>query len=48
MGTVALLAATVGPLQVMLGERIGWVWCGVAVVGWWIVLARLFTRDTTA
>jgi Na+/proline symporter len=44
IGTTALLAATVGPLQVMLGERIGWLWCGVAVVGWWIVLKGLFQK----
>jgi hypothetical protein len=47
VGTVALLAATVGPLQVMLGERIGWLWCGVAAVGWGVVLRVLF-RSTGA
>jgi hypothetical protein len=46
IGTAALLAATVGPLQVMLGERTGWLWCGIAAVGWAIVLAELFRRHT--
>ena len=46
VGTIALLAATVGPLQVMLGQAtMGWVWCGVAVAGWTVVLTGLFRRD---
>ncbi len=45
IGTIALLAATVGPLQVMLGQAsMGWVWCGVAVAGWTVVLTGLFRR----
>jgi Na+/proline symporter len=48
VATVALLAATVGPLQVMLGQAtLGWIWCGVAAAGWSVVLAALFRRNPT-
>jgi hypothetical protein len=44
LGTVALLAMTVGPLQVMVGQsRAGWLWCAVGIVLWIVVL-----RDVTA
>ena len=49
VGTVALLAATVGPLQLMLGQRsAGWIWCGVAAAAWTVVLAGLFRSDSSA
>ncbi len=38
VGTVALLATTIGPLELMLG-RVGWGagWCGLALIGWgWV------------
>jgi Na+/proline symporter len=39
VGTVALLATTIGPLEVMVGSaRAGWLWCVVAVVGWGVVI----------
>lgn len=42
VGTVALLATTVGPLQIMLGTAwIGWWWCGIAAVAWWKVVSDL-------
>ncbi len=42
LASVALLAATVGPIQVMVGPtRWGLGWCAVAVVGWGVVLRRV-------
>ena len=46
VGTMALLAATVGPLQLMLGQRTaGWIWCGVAAAGWMVIVVGLFRRS---
>jgi hypothetical protein len=40
--TVALLATTIGPLRLMVGPRqLGWLWCGGAVVTWWLVLTSV-------
>ena len=41
ISTVALLASTVGPIQLMVGPR-GWgaLWCGVGVLGWWVLAHR--------
>jgi hypothetical protein len=42
LATVALLATTVGPLQVMLGPRpIGWGLCALAAASWWAVWLSL-------
>jgi hypothetical protein len=42
VGTVALLATTIGPLQLMVGPRpIGWTMCGIAVLAWAVVLASV-------
>jgi hypothetical protein len=42
VGTAALLATTIGPLQLMLGEVVwGGVLCAVACVGWGSVLFTL-------
>ena len=44
IGTGALLATTIGPLQVMLGApRAGWAMCAAAAAGWvivWVVAGR--------
>ena len=46
IGTIALLATTVGPLQLMLGQAaMGWMWCGVAAAGWTVIVAGLFRRS---
>jgi len=44
MGTAALLATTVGPLQVLVGQRHGWWWCAIGVALWAVVL-RDVVRD---
>jgi len=42
VATFALLATTIGPLQVMVGPRhAGWGWCGAALVAWGVVLASV-------
>jgi Na+/proline symporter len=42
VATYALLATTIGPLQVMVGPRaMGWVWCVSAAAAWAIVWAGL-------
>ena len=39
IATLALLATTVGPLQVMVGPaKVGWLWCGIAIATWTLVL----------
>ncbi len=44
-GTLALLATTIGPLQVMVGTvRPGWMWCGIAVVMWGVVIAGVLVK----
>ncbi|MBI4598429.1 MAG: Na+:solute symporter [Candidatus Omnitrophica bacterium] len=41
LATVALLATTIGPLQVMVGTaRSGWMSCGIALACWGIVVWR--------
>jgi len=45
VATFALLATTLGPLQVMLGQaRAGWLWCAGAAVAWALVLTRVALR----
>ena len=45
LGTVALLATTIGPLQVMIGPaRSGWLWCAGAVAAWGGVLVSALRR----
>ncbi len=40
IATVALLATTIGPIQLMVGPRFwGGLWCGVAALGWALALA---------
>ncbi len=40
-GTIALLATTVGPLELMLGRpRAGWAWMLAALIGWWGIRSR--------
>jgi len=42
LATVALLATTVGPLELMVGTAArGWLWCATAAGAWGIVLTRL-------
>jgi SSS family transporter len=42
VATFALLATTIGPLQVMIGPaRIGWLWCAGAAVAWGALLASV-------
>ena len=42
IGTFALLATTIGPLQLMLGSpRLGGLWCVGAVLGWTVVLRSI-------
>ncbi len=42
IATFALLATTIGPIQVMVGPRmLGWTWCGLAAVAWAVVVRRL-------
>ena len=42
VGSVALLAATIGPLYWMLGQpRRGMIWCGIAAAGWLAVWRML-------
>jgi hypothetical protein len=42
VGSVALLASTIGPLDIWLGRPMaGWAWCGLAVVGWWLSLSEV-------
>ncbi len=42
VATFALLATTVGPLQVMVGPRVqGWWWCGGALAAWGLVLVSV-------
>jgi len=44
VATVALLSTAIGPLQVILGQRMwGSLWCAVATVGWWWVWRSLKT-----
>ncbi len=46
IGTVGLLAATIGPLQLMVGPRpLGWLWCGVAVLAWGVVLRDVLREN---
>jgi len=46
VGTVALLATTIGPLQLMVGStRTGWFWCGMGAAAWWAVLRRVLGRQ---
>ena len=41
VGTFALLATTIGPLQLMVGpRRAGWLWCVGAAVAWGVLLIR--------
>jgi len=45
IGSYALLATTIGPLQVMVGSaRQGWWLCASAAVAWAVVLASVFRR----
>ena len=45
LGTFALLATTIGPLQVMLGQApLGWMWCVGALAAWGVVLAPIVGR----
>ena len=47
IGTVGLLAATIGPLQVLVGPRpLGWLWCGVAALAWSAVIAGVMKRTS--
>ncbi len=42
VATYALLASTIGPLQVMVGPRTtGWLWCLSAAVAWAVVLVSV-------
>jgi hypothetical protein len=34
IATAALLATTIGPLELMLGRAAGWWWCAIGAVGW--------------
>lgn len=41
VGTIALLAATVGPLEFLLGSKVwGFFWCALALAGWLFVLRK--------
>jgi Na+/proline symporter len=41
IATFALLATTIGPLQLLVGpRREGWFWCVSGAVAWWVVLIR--------
>jgi hypothetical protein len=45
VSTVALLATTVGPIQLMIGSMVpGGLVCGVAVLAWGIVLREALRR----
>ncbi len=47
VATFALLATTVGPLQVMVGPRVqGWWWCGGALVAWTAVLVSVLRSSS--
>lgn len=49
VATFALLATTIGPLQVMVGPaRIGWAWCAAALLAWGLVLAGVLTESRGA
>ncbi|MBI3996108.1 MAG: Na+:solute symporter [Candidatus Omnitrophica bacterium] len=42
VGTFALLATTIGPIEVMVGPAAqGWLWCAGAAVGWTVLLASV-------
>ncbi len=46
VGTVGLLAATIGPLQLMVGPKPwGWFWCSIAVVAWSFTLKKILRRE---
>ena len=45
VATYALLATTIGPLQVMVGPRaMGWGWCVSAAAAWAVIAAGLWRR----
>ncbi len=45
VATVALLATTIGPLYLMTGRAaIGWLWCGIGLLGWVVVLGGVRRR----
>ncbi|MBI3011768.1 MAG: hypothetical protein HYY58_04705, partial [Candidatus Omnitrophica bacterium] len=44
IGTFALLATTIGPLEVMVGSaRSGWLWCAGGAAAWGVLLVSLRT-----
>ena len=52
IGTTALLATTIGPLQLLVGSRrIGTFWCAIAALGWgglWRWTSRLARTPSVA
>ena len=49
IGTVGLLAATIGPLQLMVGPKSwGWFWCGIAGAAWSCTLKKILRRESAA
>ena len=49
VGTFALLATTIGPLEVMVGSPwAGWLWCGAAAAAWGVLVAGLWTKGRAA
>jgi SSS family transporter len=48
VGTIGLLATTVGPIQVMVGAGwTGWTTCGIGAVAWLAMAARLSPRRSS-
>ena len=44
VATIALMATTIGPLQLLVGSaRWGWIWCGVAAICWGVLAVNLST-----
>ena len=47
MGTLALGATAIGPIQLLVGPRIhGMVWCAIAAVAWWLVLRSVHQQSS--